>query len=138
MTDHAITNARAWLETITAGFVALEALEMDGAESVQFEGQTFSEADELHQVLVESALSVQLRDGWRSPGSKGEAEEYEILLSTGGPALRIWGRLDGFEPDEWPELQHQDWGTPWTALPLDESERADIARFARMFCFYEA
>jgi hypothetical protein len=36
-----------------------------------------------------------------------------ILISTGGPALRMIGRLEGFEPAS-ARLQHQDWGTPWT------------------------
>lgn len=71
------------------------------------------------QVRVwESVLSVQVRDGWRAPGiaPQGDnAEEYEILLTTGGPALRIYGHLDMHsEPDLDPMLQYQDWGTPWT------------------------
>jgi hypothetical protein len=42
-----------------------------------------------------------------------EAEEFNILLATGGPAVRIVGELDQGEPSRaW--LEVQDWFTPWT------------------------
>jgi hypothetical protein len=42
-----------------------------------------------------------------------EWEEFNILLSTGGPAVRIMGELRYGEPYRaW--LEVQDWFTPWT------------------------
>ena len=69
----------------------------------------------------EAVLSVDVRSGWRTAedawdGSKWvlEAEEFQILLSTGGPAVRIVGDLGLCNQAEAPRLEHQDWGTPWT------------------------
>ncbi len=111
MSDHAIKNARAWVESITEAITALQELE-SGEESVTFEGESFDDADELRQRIDDMPLSVQVRTGWFAPGGKDEAEpeEFEILLSTGGPALRVYGDIGGA-----PSLQWQDWGTPWTS-----------------------
>lgn len=47
-----------------------------------------------------------------------------VLLSTGGPALRIIGGLDEYGQPNEPRLQWQDWGTPWTDHHIsEESER---------------
>jgi len=64
-------------------------------------------------------LSVEVRGGWHTPGqlTAEEAcrpEEFCILLSTGGPALRIMGELDEHCQPTRAYLQYQDWGTPWT------------------------
>lgn len=99
------------------------------------------ENEDARRELEEGPLSVMVRDGWRSPGGEvgpnpEPAEEFEILLSTGGPALRIWGTLSHGEPDEC-ELQMQDWGTPWTKWtpePYDPEYRNTLRAYAS--CFY--
>lgn len=122
MSDHAIGNAKAWLGTITAAVAAMHALEQ-GAESAEFDGETFTDYDDVRQRIDEMPLSVQVRTGWFAPGAKDDAmpEEFEILLSTGGPALRIFGDIGGE-----PLLQWQDWGTPWTTYhdTTDEEDEA--------------
>ena len=51
--------------------------------------------DDAQQDIDQSALDVQVRDGWKSPGAESDGpEEFEILISTGGPASRIVGDLD--------------------------------------------
>jgi hypothetical protein len=131
MTDmeHAAGNAKGWLASIEEMLSDLQAHDA---------GQETSEEDqreEAEQRIQESVLSVSVRDGWRVPGSPSEdgPEEYEILLSTGGPALRIWGKLDRGQPDS-AELQMQDWGTPWTRYPAPE---ATLLAFAAHFYFGE-
>lgn len=72
-------------------------------------------AEAARERIQESPLSVEVRDGWRTPGAdKGAAEEFCILLSTGGPALRIMGELDEHAQPTRAWLEYQDWGTPWT------------------------
>ena len=114
MSDNAIQNAKAWLENIGEMVAAYNAANdsLDGAG-----------LDEAWDVINSAPLSVQVRSGWAAPGAPLKAEEYEILLSTGGPALRIIGGIDeGGEPHSW-RLQWQDWGTPWTCYaPLSEDE----------------
>ncbi len=125
MTDHAITNAQGWLETVCELVSRLD-------------GNDKTDQEAAREEIQEGPLSVMVRDGWRQPGSPHNdefPEEYEILLTTGGPALRIYGKLNKHcEPDEWPELQYQDWGTLWTSLPIGE-ERDALVTYACQFYF---
>ncbi len=98
-------------------------------------GDDFTNADEVRERIEEGPLSVQVRSGWYSPGMSSDdakPEEFEILLSTGGPALRIVGDLDEYGQPSRPRLQYQDWGTSWT-------EHFDVDRdklLAYCACFY--
>src|SRR4051812_41106650 len=93
--SNARQNAKAWFESIVEMVSELHRIQdnqsVDGSE------------DDARQKIEESVLSVQVRGGWHNPGisqersnqyGDGKPEEYEILLTTGGPALRIIGRLD--------------------------------------------
>jgi hypothetical protein len=80
-----------------------------------------SDREDAEQRIQEDPLSIEVRSGWVSPshaslstGDRMQAEEFCILLSTGGPAVRIMGELDeNCEPYRaW--LEVQDWFTPWT------------------------
>jgi hypothetical protein len=90
------------------------------AELVAMAGEAESRED-AEQRIQEDPLSIEVRSGWVSPshaslstGDRMQAEEFCILLSTGGPAVRIMGELDeNCEPYRaW--LEVQDWFTPWT------------------------
>ena len=132
MENHAISNAKGWAETIAEAMAALATLESGDAETVQFDGDEFDDSDTLRERIEQMPLSVQVRDGWHAPGAESDGpDEFEILLSTGGPALRIYGAIDGR-----PDLQWQDWGTPWTDYrdTTDEQDEA-IARFVSLFWF---
>jgi hypothetical protein len=91
-------------------------------------------AEAIEASCQESALAVDVRSGWGSPGEL-EPEEFQILLSTGGPALRIIGDLQGNEPSR-ARLEFQDWGTPWTEWRRDVDSKA-LAWFAGLFWFGE-
>jgi len=74
-----------------------------------------ADEDEARERIQEDPLSVQVRSGWYSPGEiDNKPEEFEILLSTGGPAVRILGELDEYGHPSRAWLEVQDWGTPWT------------------------
>lgn len=126
MTDntHAIDNAKGWLATIR-----------DLAARIRFDDEEVSE--EARQEASESALSVQVRSGWYTPGEPLDAspEEYEVLLTTGGPALRITGDLNGSPSNA--RLQWQDWFQPWTDYDLTDAELADVLAFVSVFWFGE-
>ncbi|MBK6800386.1 MAG: hypothetical protein IPG83_02545 [Novosphingobium sp.] len=137
MTDnnHAIANARAWAASIHEAMTAYQQLDSGEAETVDYEGEAFDDPDALRQRIEEMPLSVQVRGGWYSPGdyrgqSERQAEEFEILLSTGGPALRITGDIGGAA-----SLQWQDWGTPWTDY-RDTTDGQDEAIAAFVGLFY--
>jgi hypothetical protein len=69
--------------------------------------------DDARERIQEDALDVQVRSGWHSIGGDDTPSEFQILLCTGGPAVRIMGELNDFcEPSRaW--IEAQDWGTPW-------------------------
>ena len=68
--------------------------------------------DSARKAIQEDPLSVEVRSGWGNVGSEMQAEEFCILLCTGGPAVRIRGELDNGTPCRaW--MEYQDWGTGW-------------------------
>lgn len=119
-------NAKGWLQTIEEMIAAFNA------------AQDNDERENAERTIDESVLSVLVRNGWRDPSHQTpedvDAEEYEILLSTGGPALRVWGKLNGHAEPRSAELQMQDWRTPWTRYPTPE---ALLLEFAQRFYFGE-
>lgn len=113
---------------------AAELAELEAA--VTIDGEELDE-DALRERIEESTLSVQVRDEWYSPGSRDEIEgpsEYCILLSTGGPALRIVGDLDQHCEPTSARLEYQDWGTPWTERICTGDDHAALTTFVG--CFY--
>jgi hypothetical protein len=50
--------------------------------------------DRAREAILEDALSVRVRSGWREPGKDADKpEQFEILLCWGGPAARLIGIL---------------------------------------------
>jgi len=80
--------------------------------------------DEAVQRIEEDPLDVCVRS---------EAEEYMILLCTGGPAVRITGNLSRGEASS-ARLEYQDWYTPWTEYR--ETNEAYLIRYADHFLGY--
>ena len=133
-TNHAETNATGHAQTIEAlyelhcwDFRTGEAPQaLTGAAADILSDLDVSKygnyADALQEAVTvyaqEMPLSIQVRSGWHSPGETFESAEFEILLSTGGPACRILGELDrgsvAWQAGCRPILQHQDWFKPWT------------------------
>jgi len=89
--------------------------------------------DQAVQLIEEDPLEVCVRSGWTAPGGEMEAEEYMILLCTGGPAVRIVGDIGGGEAVS-ATLEYQDWGTPWTEYR--EINEAYLIRYADHFLGY--
>lgn len=96
-------------------------------------------ADSIFDRLYGMRLSITVRDGWRAPGQLTDEmpEEFEILLATGGPAVRIYGELDHHgEPSSLCQLQNQDWRTPWQqVVPVTDEQQAALLTFCRCFHF---
>lgn len=119
--DHAKDQASAQLESIQEMVKALSKNGLVGEQAVQ--------------TIQEDALSVEVRTGWYEAGQANhKAEEFNILLCTGGPAVRIVGTLSGHAEPESARLEYQDWGTPWTEYRLTADEEKDVVRYAS--CFY--
>lgn len=161
MSDHATNNAKGWAETLTlllnARDTLAEAGRFDDWSDLDLEQKgeirtAFSHAsidldtdddlsdlqEQLEEHMREMPLSVQVRTGWYTPGAAGSADEqpaeFEILLTTGGPALRITGDLDDNAQPYRARLQWQDWGTPWTDYAVSEDI---LDAYAALFYFGE-
>ena len=97
------------------------------------------DADNARDAIIESPLSVGVRaSGFHAVGETPEPDEFEILLTTGGPALRIIGNLDRYNQPVSCRLEYQDWGTPWTYFAgFSDESRAILQPFAECFYFGE-
>jgi len=128
-TSHALNNAIGHIESMVEDFKK---------DQIYENLKDFESQDQLRESILNSALSVEFRSGWYSSlDDELVAEEFKILLSWGGPALRIIGELDNYSPVN-PKLQFQDWGTPWTNLDdiweLNQDQQDALNWFCN--CFY--
>jgi len=76
--------------------------------------------EQAQQRIEEDPLSIEL-GGWWIPSSSPRATEYRILLTSGGPAVRIVGELGWFHEPTTAKLEVQDWFKPWTEYRCEES-----------------
>tara|TARA_R100001129_G_scaffold111928_2_gene76952 strand:- start:295 stop:732 length:438 start_codon:yes stop_codon:yes gene_type:complete len=108
---HAISNARGQLESIKELYRNYKQAESD---------DDYTREDEIREQAQDEALSVEFRSSWTSNPEEMKPEEFKILLSTGGPACQIVGKIDygSCEPIDI-EIQYQDWFTPWEPLQLN-------------------
>ncbi len=107
-----------------------EAEELKDLEEAAGECESREQAEERIQ---EDPLSLQFRSGWGSINELGEAAEYELLLSTGGPAVRIIGEVSNGEAHS-AQLEVQDWFKPWTEFITTGDDYEALLTYAR--CFY--
>lgn len=118
MTAHAIENARGKLDDI---------IELYEECHSPFEKTPRENIEAIYQRVYEMPLSVRVRSGWKETGKLLKPLEFEILLSTGGPACAIFGKLDEYsEPDE-VAIYYQDWYTNWEILPEGQTVEANRA-----------
>ena len=86
----------------------------------------------------QDALCVEVRSDWHSPSEDGNKAggEYNILLTTGGPAARIIGDYESGQPTT-ARFEFQDWFTPWTAAHTTTEQNAVMLEYAQCFYFGE-
>ena len=125
--NHAIQNAVAQMAHITELVERLRAARgADNEDAIAAIGQEINEMP----------LSVEVRGGWHAPGDDDGVEEFRLLLSWGGPACQVVGKLSAHGEPENVEIQYQDWGTPWTRL-TEGVDYSALNEFAACFYFGE-
>ena len=154
--NHAADNAKSYAETIEAlhelhcwdfptgelpqaltGAAAdvLSDLDWD-AENYDLDSLDYSIMDYVQQM----PLTVMVRSDWQPLGGSFQAQEFQILLSTGGPACRILGELDrgsvAWQSGRRPVIQYQDWFKPWTESDYDVNTDA-LLWFCEQFYYGE-
>lgn len=140
--EHAKANAAGWLESIREMVDDLRetVTHMLRDQSIEDEEFEFDE-EAAREAIQESVLSIEVRSDWYSPGADAyddsrKPSEFNILLSTGGPALRLIGELDEHGQPTRAWLEYQDWGTPWTHYYVEGAGDVLLA-FASAFYFGE-
>ena len=127
--DHAKDQARLQYESIAEMITAYKQAENNDNNGAR---------EEARERIQEGPLSVEVRSGWHTPGINDvPAEEYNILLCTGGPAVRIIGTLGEHLEPESARIQYQDWGTPWTDYPLTSEQETVVLEYAQHFYYGE-
>jgi hypothetical protein len=94
----------------------------EACRSLDKNDELYLNEEAARQRIEEDPLSLQVRSGWTSLGEELKAEEFELLLGTGGPAVRIIGYLDQYGNPDNPRLQVQDWFQPWTDYLLADED----------------
>jgi hypothetical protein len=89
--------------------------------------------EEARECIHELPLSVEVRSGWVNQGEEMVAEEFNILLTTGGPAIRIMGELDASGSPSRAWIQYSDWGTPWANYFGPDHDPVALLGFSRQF-----
>lgn len=93
-----------------------------------------ADRDDAERRIREDPLSLQFRSGWTISGVPMQAEEFELLLATGGPAVRIVGELDnnGEPCRAW--LEVRDRFQPWTQyLAIDDDTLLEYCQAAGVY-----
>lgn len=111
--------------------------EIEGEPCEHLNDADWHSEDDAQRAIDDDPLSIQVRGGWHSVGKTAEDEEYEILLTTGGPAARIVGTLDQYHAPESARFEYQDWFKPWTEVILDHEDHTIIMDYANHFYFGE-
>ena len=133
--EHSSENqARSQVAYIVELFDAYRALN-DGNEKFELEGEEFTDTEEIEEKARENALSVEVRSGWTYNPNNMEAEEFRIVLCTGGPHVEIQGDLDQYHQADRFRVLHQDWGTPLTEYFHEECEAVEW--FCNLFYYDE-
>lgn len=114
--------------------------ELQDAVATNIEDETCSpdgfefDEDDARERIQEDPLEITVRSDWVSTSDEMKPSEYCILLTTGGPAVRIIGDLEDGEATS-AKLQTQEWGTPWTDYESSSEEDEDLLTYASNFYF---
>lgn len=87
-------------------------------------------ADEARDRIMEDPLSVETRSGWVSAGDEMSAEEYRIVLCTGGPHVEIVGDLDQHGAPCRVRIVYRDWGDSGELFDFDHDA---VLTYAQQF-----
>jgi len=149
--EQAMEEARGVIDTIHAARLACDWLQArfpDGnglnneARALLFEHGWPDEnrdtvADSIRDAMREMPIEIAVRSNWRPVGEVLKPAQFFILLSTGGPATRITGRLsEAGEPADQLQLECQHWFTPWTPYEdTSSTEDESLEWFCQLFTF---
>ena len=95
--------------------------------------EDYEKAEMVVERLRERPLSCEIRSSWENIGSELVADEFRIMLGTGGPAYWISGDLDEHGQPLNVKAFHQDWFEPAQVIYLDEEAQTAVSWLADLF-----
>lgn len=102
------------------------------------DSESYHNEESSQQSIQEDPLDIQLRSGWYSPDNEQiKAEEYNILLCTGGPACRIIGSLNEYQRPNTARIEYQDWFKAWEEYLMTSEQAEAVLFYAQQFYFGE-
>lgn len=110
-----------------------DAAELEELEELEESAGDCESEEEAREAIQNDPLSIEVRSGWYTPGEESAAEEFRIVLCTGGPHVEIVGDLDRGEPSS-PRIIYRDWGTSGELFNFD---REAVTRYCSAFYFGE-
>ena len=114
--NHALANCKGQLENIIDLYKRFNFDETLGA----------LDKEEIEELAKDEALDVCWKsDDWQAVGAELTPTKGRVLLTTGGPACQVVCYLDGDVASN-PEIQWQDWGTPWTTPSIQNELQLDF------------
>lgn len=117
-------------------YAGLDLYYKKGNKATKEEREEYHDEEQARERIQEDPLSVQVRSGWANSPEAMEAEEFEILLCTGGPACRIVGELGQYNEPDRARIEYQDWFTPWVELVDISSEECEaLLTYSQQFYF---
>ena len=131
--NHALQNAIGHIESIVEDYENFNYIENLNVTC----DDDYEKQEKIKESILNSALSVEFRSGWTSNPNDIELEEFKILLTWGGPALRVIGELNQYKEPENIKMQYQDWGTYWTDFKITEEQEKALNWFCSCFYFGE-
>jgi len=107
----------------------------DGEPLYDPDGDPVVDEDEIREKIEELPLEFSVRSNWMNPFAGGLVPgEFQLLMCTGGPAVRIVGELGSHNEPQRVEVQYQDWFTPWTAYDFPDSQSwSKVLEFCEVF-----
>ena len=93
--------------------------------------------DELAEAITEELRDEPLEiTSCLETGDRLDPGTFELLLCTGGPAMRVVGRVNRYGEGCDAVVQWQDWFKPWTSFQATSgAQREALEWFCNLFCF---
>lgn len=117
-----------------AGWAKCNPQEAEELQELEDQAGDFTDREDAETRIQEDPLSIEFRSGWVTDKSEMQAEEFCILLSTGGPASRIVGEIRDGQAHR-PRLEVQDWGTAWTEFQHTSEDIEALEAYCACFSF---
>ena len=131
--NHALQNAIGHIESIVEDYENYNYIDSLNVTC----DEDYEKQEEIRERILNSALSVEYRSGWTSNPNELKIEEFKILLTWGGPALRVIGELNEYNEPQSISMQYQDWGICWTYFEVTKKQQEALNWFCSCFYFGE-